>query len=198
MISLILSAGKSKRMGSDKAFLKYANKTFIETIISKLKPVSDNIIVIAGKHNIKKIREMLSEDINVILNPDYKLGQINSVKVAVKYLLKNNIKEPIMVNLIDQPYIRKETYKKIVNFYKKNKKYIIIPKAKISDSTSNNYFYKRGHPIIIPPEYFDLILKAPYDKGLHFVTHHKKAKVKDITVNDKMILKDTDTPEEIN
>lgn len=214
MISLVLSAGKSKRMGSDKAFLKTGGRTFIETIISKLKPVSNDIIVVAGKHNIKKIKQLLSEEINVILNPDYELGQINSVKVAVKYLLKNNIKEPVMINLIDQPYIKKETYKKIVNFYKRNKKYIIIPRFKLLSpdndfftcqlfpvtshlSPVTRHFYKRGHPIIIPTEYFNLILKAPYDKGLHFVTHHKRAMVKDITVKDKMILKDIDIPDEI-
>ena len=190
MYSIILAAGKSKRMGVDKAFLEINGKSFIEIITEKLKDIS-KIIIVAGKHNFKKINNIYGNKFKIILNDNYKLGQINSVKLAVSYLIKNNIKESVMINLVDQPLIKKATYKKMILEHKKNKDKIIIPFTKIEKDKN-----KRGHPIIIPNTYFNLILKAPYDKGLHWVTHHKKVKVKDIYISDRNIIKDFDTYED--
>ncbi len=190
MYSVILSAGKSERMGRDKAFLKIDGEYFIVRIFKKLKDFSDKIIIVAGNHNYDKIKKLFPNQ-TVLLNADYELGQINSVKVAVKHIIENQIETPIMINLIDQPLIKKSTYKKITEAYKKNKNKIIIPYTKKEDGN-----FKRGHPIIIPQKYFKLILKAPYEKGLHWVTHHKKAELKNIFVKDKGIIKDFDTYKE--
>lgn len=190
MYSVILSAGKSERMGRDKAFLKIDGEYFIDRIFKKLDPFSDKIIIVAGNHNYDKIKKLFPNQ-TVLLNADYELGQINSVKVAVKHIIENQIETPIMINLVDQPLIKKSTYKKITEAYKKNKNKIIIPYTKKEDGS-----FKRGHPIIIPQKYFKLILKAPYEKGLHWVTHHKKVELKDIFVKDKGIIKDFDNYKE--
>ncbi|MEF3280812.1 MAG: NTP transferase domain-containing protein [Elusimicrobiota bacterium] len=193
MISIILAAGKSLRMGEkDKALLKIKDKTFIEEISLKLRKVSDKLIIVAGKQNIKKITSLNIENAIILLNPKYFSKQLNSLKVAVRYLQSKNIKTPIMINLVDQPLIKLSTYKKIINFYKKNKNSIIIPKVKIQEG-KDNFYFKRGHPIIIPAKYLSLIINAPYKKGLHWVTHHPKVKVMDLVVSDKNILKDIDT-----
>lgn len=49
---IILAGGKSRRMGSNKAFLKYGNKTFIEHQIAKLKTIFSEIIISSNDHNI--------------------------------------------------------------------------------------------------------------------------------------------------
>ncbi|HHT9129603.1 MAG TPA: molybdenum cofactor guanylyltransferase [Candidatus Brocadiaceae bacterium] len=45
MTAIILTGGKSLRMGFNKAFLKYGNKTFIEHQIAKLSKIFDEIIL---------------------------------------------------------------------------------------------------------------------------------------------------------
>lgn len=187
MYSVILAAGRSKRIGRDKAFLKIKKRNFIDIIINKLKRISDDIIIVAGKHNYKKLKK--HTNYTVLLNSKYQLGQINSLKIAIKHI--RNKAMAIILHLVDQPLIKQKTYKKLLLYYRKNTNKIIIPKVKVRIDGITRY--KRGHPIIIPKNYFNLILKAPYDKGLHWVIHNKKAKIKEVIVKDKMILKDIDT-----
>ncbi len=48
LTGIILAGGKSSRMGTDKAFLIYNNKTFIEHVIEALKPSVRDIIISAN------------------------------------------------------------------------------------------------------------------------------------------------------
>ena len=46
---IILAGGKSSRMGTDKGFVSYNNKTFIEHIIKAIQPLVDEIIIISNQ-----------------------------------------------------------------------------------------------------------------------------------------------------
>lgn len=48
MTAIILTGGKSRRMGFNKAFLKYGDKTFIEHQIARLNKIFDEIILSAN------------------------------------------------------------------------------------------------------------------------------------------------------
>jgi molybdopterin-guanine dinucleotide biosynthesis protein A len=50
--AIILAGGKSRRMGLNKAFLKYGNKTFIEHQITRLNRIFDEIILSANDASI--------------------------------------------------------------------------------------------------------------------------------------------------
>ena len=49
MTAIILAGGKSRRMGFNKAFLKYGDKTFIEYQIAKLTKIFDEILLSANE-----------------------------------------------------------------------------------------------------------------------------------------------------
>ena len=51
MTAIILAGGKSQRMGSNKAFLKYGNTTFIEHQVMMLSKIFDEIILSANDAN---------------------------------------------------------------------------------------------------------------------------------------------------
>ena len=58
LISVILTGGKSSRMGHEnKSFLKFNNKNFIEILTNSLKDKSYEIIINANRH-IKKYEEL--------------------------------------------------------------------------------------------------------------------------------------------
>lgn len=199
--SVVLAAGKSERMGFDKALLKYKGSKFLDIILSKIRVLKLRpSIVVAGRHNFKVITENCElSNSEVIINENAGLGQVSSVKLAVSALLKTK-SETFLLSLVDQPLIETGTYEKIISFWKKNKASIIIPKcAREAEDGSRGKtcpLYKRGHPVIIPRLYWRLILDAPFEKGLHWVTHHEKVRVKDLIVKDKGILRDFDTPED--
>ena len=67
---IILAGGKSSRMGSDKGFVIYNDKPFIQHIIDTLQPLVDEIIIVSN-------------------NPDYdvfKLKRVNDIieKLTIK------------------------------------------------------------------------------------------------------------------
>lgn len=191
MIGVILAAGKSSRMGKDKAFLKLNGKYFVNIIFKKIIPLTQHLIIVSNEKNYERFKKHFANKAVIIKNTITELGQIYSLKLAVKYIRKRKIKGPVILNLCDQPLIKESTYKKLKEEQRKNRDFLLIPAVKL-----NKTRIKRGHPVIIPQKYFDLVLKAPYDKGLHWVTHHPEVKVKNIIVKDKNILKDFDTRKE--
>jgi molybdenum cofactor guanylyltransferase len=64
--AVVLAGGKSRRMGSDKAFLKLGDRTFLSIITSELMKVSDDIIVVVGKEEPQKFNEVIDRSIKVI------------------------------------------------------------------------------------------------------------------------------------
>ena len=61
---IILSGGKSSRMGTDKGFLKLKGKTFIEHSIDALKPLVSEIIIVSNNTDydvfkLKRVNDMI-------------------------------------------------------------------------------------------------------------------------------------------
>lgn len=48
---IILAGGKSTRMGTNKGFIFFKNKTFVEHIITAIQPLVDEIIIISNHEN---------------------------------------------------------------------------------------------------------------------------------------------------
>ena len=61
---VVLAGGRSSRMGRDKAFLKLSGRPIIEHIITKLKPLFENIIIVANdKRRYRGLGIAVYEDI---------------------------------------------------------------------------------------------------------------------------------------
>lgn len=193
MYLVLLAAGRSKRIGKDKAFLIYKGKSFLKGIIEKISDKVEKIIIVAGTNNYKQIKEIFKEnkDIHIIKNTKHHLGQIYSVKLAIRYIKKNLKEDDIILHLVDQPHIKRSTYLKMIRFFK-SKQEVVIPTFFIKKQNK----LKRGHPIIIPKRYLKLILKNPSHLGLHWFIHHEKVKKYNLVVDDKAVVEDIDTIED--
>jgi molybdenum cofactor cytidylyltransferase len=195
--AIILAAGDSKRMGRTKALLEYEGKFFIENIFRRLRSnkISDRIIVL-GANEKEVLSNWIPSGEKPVLNKNPEGGQISSLRAGLKNV--NCESEAILIALVDQPTIKTQTYKTIIDFWFKNRDCIIIPKVKRPENMKqySSSEFKRGHPIIIPKIYWHLCFEGPDDKGLHWVTHHPKVKVLDLFVGDDNILKDFDTPKD--
>lgn len=78
----ILAGGKSSRMGKDKAFLYYKEKTFIENIIGAGSDFSEKIIVANNEIKYKDFNTKVYSDIYLEKGP---LGGIHSALKNAKY-----------------------------------------------------------------------------------------------------------------
>lgn len=89
--------------------------------------------------------------------------------------------------LVDQPHLRPETFKAVVEVGRENPDQIIIP----------TYQNRGGHPVFIPKLLFKVILDFTDTSTLREVFNEHQDSIKRIHVNDPGLLKDTDYPEDL-
>jgi molybdenum cofactor cytidylyltransferase len=187
MISaVILSAGESSRMGRPKALLPIDGQTFIEKIVGALKqtPVG-KVIVILG-HNADEMRPHIEHlPVEILVNPDYKLGQLSSLQVAVRCLEAVADCVGMLVHLVDHPYIDAKLVESMIEGFHASGKLIVVPR----------YGAKRGHPVIFSRELFGELLAAPMDQGAKAVVNAHRDDTLEIDTADSGVTVDIDTPE---
>ena len=203
-------------MGKPKALLQWRGLPFIEYVCASLRAagVEDRVVVL-GRASADILAAWTPSGETTAINPEPEKGQLSSLRAGLESA--NNNSEAYMVCLADQPTISPGTYKDLISFWRAHPDSIVIPRcernaapgepqagtgSKPADlnkpqvSGGSPLSYKRGHPIIIPRKYFRLCFEGPLDKGLHWVTHHPSAKISDLYVKDREIIRDFDTPED--
>ena len=106
IFGVVLSAGESSRMGRPKALLPIDGQTFIERIVGALKRGGIERIVVVLGFNADALRQQISHlPVEILVNPDHKLGQLSSLQVAVRHLQAAPDCDGVMLHLVDHPYI---------------------------------------------------------------------------------------------
>ena len=186
IVAVVLSAGESSRMGSPKALLPIEGQTFIEKIVAALKqtPVS-RVAVILG-HNAEEMKRRIEHlPVEILVNPDYKLGQLSSLQVAVRRLESGTDCDGMLVHLVDHPYIDPVLVERMIQRFYETKKLIVVPR----------YGAKRGHPVIFSRQLFDELLAAPMDQGAKAVVNAHGDATLEMETDEEGITVDIDTPE---
>ena len=84
---LVLAAGESSRMGRDKALLPYRGRTFLETIVAKLREAGlPRVAVVLGHHADEIRRAVNLQGVEVVTNRDYLRGQTTSLQAGLAAL----------------------------------------------------------------------------------------------------------------
>lgn len=188
IVAVILSAGESSRMGRPKALLPIDGVRFVEKIVSTLKSTDvGNIIVVLG-HNAEAIRRKISDlPVTILINHDYKQGQLSSLQVAIRHLESSGSPvDGILVHLVDHPYIEAKLVNLMIDRFYETKKLIVVPR----------FQDRRGHPVIFARALFSELLAAGTDQGAKPVVHAHRDDTLEIDTDDKGVLIDIDTPEE--
>jgi molybdenum cofactor cytidylyltransferase len=187
MISaVILSAGESSRMGRPKALLPIDGQTFIEKIVGALKDAQvGKVIVILGHHAEEMRRRIEHLPVEILVNPDYKLGQLSSLQVAVRRLEPQTDCDGMLVHLVDHPYIDSKLVDIMIERFHASRKLIVVPR----------HGGKRGHPVIFSRKLFGELLAAPVDQGAKAVVNAHRDDTLEIDTQDSGVTVDIDTPE---
>jgi len=107
---IILAGGKSTRMGTDKGFVKFNNKTFIQHIIDTLQPLVNEIIIVSNNPNYDVFKLKRVDDIIE-----------NSGPIAGLYTgLHHSNTEYNLVLSCDTPLINQEIFKQLISHTNKD------------------------------------------------------------------------------
>jgi molybdenum cofactor cytidylyltransferase len=188
MISaILLAAGESKRMGRPKQLLEWQGKTLLQHVLESLiNSDADEIILVLG-HEADRIRESLPAlPIKIVINPDYKQGMASSLQQGL--LAMDPRSEAFLVLLADQPGIGPEIMNHMIReFQQANPKRGIVRPV---------YQGLRGHPVLIGVRYLQEALQLQGDVGARQILMNHPADILEIEVDQDVVLKDIDTPEE--
>ncbi|XRE43681.1 Molybdenum cofactor cytidylyltransferase [Tenacibaculum discolor] len=181
---LILAAGSASRMGKMKQLLPYKNTTLLEWIIEQaLKSIVKNVFCVLGANKNTIEKQLTSNTIKIIYNPNYESGLSTSIVTGIDFLQKHNF-DNALIMLADQPLVTSEYLNSLIEASKKNPSKII----------TSNYQGSVGVPAIFPKKYFNDLLNLEGDKGAkNFLLQHNDDVIK---VNSHQNLLDIDTPED--
>ena len=186
IFGVVLSAGESSRMGRPKALLPIDGQTFIERIVGALKRGGIERIVVVLGFNADALRQQISHlPVEILVNPDHKLGQLSSLQVAVRHLQAALYCDGVMIHLVDHPYIDPRLVRLMLQRFEESKCSIVVPRHQS----------KRGHPVIFSRALFDELLGAPLDQGAKAVVNAHRQETLEIETDDAGITVDIDTPE---
>lgn len=81
--AVVLCGGQSSRLGIDKQELVFAGKTFLETIVSALTPVTQRILLVG---NVDPDRHQLADSVSIVQDERAAKGPLEGIRVGLKSL----------------------------------------------------------------------------------------------------------------
>jgi molybdenum cofactor cytidylyltransferase len=184
---VLLAAGESRRMGFPKPLLRLDGETFIAHASASMLAAVARLIVVLGAH-ADRVRPAVPSDerIAIVENPDWRRGQLSSLKAGLKALAPDAA--AAIVHLVDHPTVRDATFRALADEFRRSGKPIIIAR----------HAGRRGHPVLFDRALFAELLAAPEQEGARFVVNANPARVSYLDVDDPGITLDLDTPADLD
>lgn len=178
--SVLLAAGRSRRMGKWKLTLPLQDTTIVERAVSTALDVSSRVILVTGYQGeiledlLRKSDVPGRERLCFVHNQEYERGMFSSIRKGCEEVET----ERFFLVLGDMPLVNASTYQSLIETPEVD---AVIPK----------YKGKRGHPLLMMRSMADRIIAADKESTLHHVL--SEVPTMSIPVNDRYILNDVDT-----
>ncbi len=182
---LVLAAGRSSRMGSDKALLAYQGRPFLSHLAYLLLPRVDSVVVVLG-HNEQRIREALpaSPRIRIAVNRDYDQGMLTSLQCGLKHV--GGQVDSVLWMLVDHPAVRGRTLDSLLAAAVSSSAPLVIPR----------YEGKRGHPIVLSERVVRDLLDLDPSHSPQDVVRGYYPQAHFLDTSDEGVVLDIDRPED--
>jgi molybdenum cofactor cytidylyltransferase len=196
LCGVILAAGESRRMGTDKALLPWPpvspgqvpNKTFLSAAIESLAQVSDAVIVVTGKNRRSLAPVIYANGASLAINHDPDRGQFSSLQTGLQEVL-NRGRDAAIVTLVDRPPVSDATMERLHAAFGSAMarwKWAVVPQ----------YNGKHGHPIFLAREMIEAFLKAPATASARDIQQQNREQIVYVEVEDPLVTVNVNTPEE--
>ena len=196
LYAVILAAGESTRMGTDKALLPWppatpglppTGQTFLSAAIQALYPFSEKVIVVVGKNEDNLAPVVYANGASLVRNPDPDRGQFSSLQVGLQEVL-NDGRDAAMVTLVDRPPARTATLQTLCSAFADagNDVWAVVPE----------YNGKHGHPFLVAREMIGAFLKASPSGTARDIEHQHLRHISYVVVDDPLVTMNVDTPQE--
>ena len=184
---VILAAGASSRMGSDKALLPWRNGTFLSSAINALQAASDLVIVIAGQNQQAVAPTVYSNGAFLVNNRNPEDGQFSSLRVGLNEVLGRG-RDAAIITLVDRPAPKVETIETLKQAFlaAPDNIWAVVPE----------FQGRHGHPFIAGREMIEAFLRAPATSNAREVEHAHQEHILYLPVTDPLVATNVNTLQE--
>lgn len=198
LCGVILAAGKSSRMGTDKALLAWppaeqdsdapAGRTLLSATIAALKPATAEVIVVAGKNAARLTPLAFASGASLVENPDPNRGQFSSLQVGLREVLARGY-EAAMITLVDCPPLSAAVLELLQARFTQT-----LTAGSWAVAPENNG--RHGHPLLAGRKLIDAFLSAPVTGNAREVKNAHEEAIEYVSVDDPLLNVDLNTPEQ--
>jgi molybdenum cofactor cytidylyltransferase len=193
---VILAAGESTRMGTDKALLPwppvangvpFSGETFVSAAIRSLSPVTDQVVVVVGENEPELAPVVYAAGGSVARNLAPEGGQFSSLRIGLQFVLDLG-RDAAMITLVDRPPASSAVLGKLRAAFEASPSDIwaVVPE----------YNGRHGHPFLAGREMIEAFLKAPATSNAREVEHQHHDRLLYVSVDDPHVAMNVNTPEE--
>ena len=184
-VALILAAGRSSRMGRDKALLPYRGRDFLSHLVYLALPRVSGVVAVLG-HHAERVSRTLPDSPRVqsVINSDYDRGMLSSLQAGLAQVPAGT--DWILWMLVDHPAVRGRTLDTLLSTARDTHAPLVIPRCN----------GQRGHPIMVSERVANEILELPVEASPQDVVRAHYAQAAFVEVEDDGVLRDVDIPEE--
>ncbi|MGH2652010.1 MAG: nucleotidyltransferase family protein [Actinomycetota bacterium] len=188
---VVLTGGRSTRMGSTKALLDFRGQPFVVRILEALEALEVKTRVVVVGPDAPRIRPILAaHDCLIVENADVDGGPIASLRAALRAL------QPLQPSAalawpVDLPHVRVATVERLLETYRRGGPTpppAVVPK----------FAERRGHPVLWGARLFEELLSGDdaTRHGARAVLHAHEAEIAQVAVDDPAVIDDLNTPED--
>ncbi|OLE55042.1 MAG: hypothetical protein AUG51_05255 [Acidobacteria bacterium 13_1_20CM_3_53_8] len=179
--AILLSAGRSSRMGAFKPLLPFGDKTVIETCIDNLLRGGVETIVVVVGHRAEEIHERLAHlPVRFAINEDAESEMGVSISRGAEQLPKKI--ESIFIALVDQPAVGAEVIKKLLEEKELGSARLFVPV----------YEGRGGHPVLLDASLREELKNLDPERGLRSLFDAHSEEVLRVPVSSPYVARDMD------
>lgn len=193
---VILAAGESSRMGTDKALLPWppraagqlpSTESFLSAAIRSLALSTDFVVVVTGQNEAALAPVVYANGASIVVNPDPSNGQFSSLQIGLHEVL-NRGRDAALITLVDRPPANVATVQTLRDSFEAAPQSVwaLIPE----------FSGKHGHPFVAGREIIERFLREPVTGNARDVEHRHQDHVQYLAVNDVNVALNINTPED--
>ena len=184
-VAIVPAAGKAERFGSVKLLARFNGEPLINwTLWSLLDGGIGHVIVVTSPEADFSAAPLMSDPrVRVAINEDPSRGMFSTIQAGISVTTG----DPLVVLPADMPFVASSTVTEVVLASIRRHR-VVIPV----------YAEQRGHPIAIPATFRKALLLAPAGTTLKHALAAAGADPIELPVGDPGILRDVDTPADLN
>lgn len=193
---VILAAGESSRMGTDKALLPWppprpgqpqTRETFLSAAIRSFALSTDFVVIVAGKNEVSLAPVAYANAASVVVNPDPSRGQFSSLQVGLHEVL-NRGRDAAMITLVDRPPVRRATIQQLRDAFESAPPNIWAVVPEFSGG--------HGHPYLVGRELIEVFLQSPATASAREIEHRHQGRIRYVAVDDPCVTLNINTPDD--